>query len=237
MELEIAGRIFKASVRMASDLLPVLAYPEELKNDFPAYYMFREVYYSKADHEKIVQHRLRFDITVIPPARIGKELIKTYGHYHPEVEEGLSYTEIYEVLEGRAIYVLQRAVDGKIDDVIAVRAEKGDKVIIPPNYGHVTINPSNKELKMANWVCRDFSSIYEPYAKYRGACYYYTEEGWIKNGRYGEIPELRTVDAKIPKELGIKKSEEMYTLIKTPEKLEFLVKPSKFMEMFEEAYD
>ncbi|AEA47382.1 glucose-6-phosphate isomerase family protein [Archaeoglobus veneficus] len=237
MELEVAGRVFKADVRMASDLLPVLAYPDGLKDDFPAYYMFRDVYYSKADHERILQHRLRFDITVIPPAKIGKEFIKTYGHYHPEAEKGLSYTEIYEVLEGEAIYILQRAINGKIDDVIAVKAEKGDKVVIPPNYGHVTINPSNKELKMANWVCRDFSSIYEPYAKYRGACYYYTEDGWIKNERYGEVPELREVKAKIPKELGLKKSEEMYTLVKSIEKLEFLVKPSKFAEMFEGFFE
>jgi len=236
MELEVGGRVFEADVRMASDLLPVLAYPNELKDDFPAYYMFRDVYYSKADHETILQRRLRYDVTVIPPAKIGAEFIKTYGHYHPEAEKGLSYAEIYEVLEGEAIYLLQRTTNGEIDDVIAVRAEKGDKVIIPPNYGHVTINPSKKELKMANWVCRDFSSVYEPYAKYRGACYYYTEEGWIKNERYGKIPELRVMKAKTPKAFGLKKSEEMYTLVKSPEKLEFLLKPSKYVDMFDELY-
>ena len=237
MELEIAGRRFEADIRWAYDLKPVLAYPKELKENFPAYYMFRDVYYSKKDYEIIKENGLRFDITVIPPKKIGKEYIKTFGHYHPIAENDLSYTEIYEVLKGEAIYLLQKVEDGKVVDVVAVEAKEGDKVIIPPNYGHVTINPSNKELKMANWVYRHFKSIYEPYERLRGACYYYTEDGWIKNPNYSDVPEVRLVKPKIPKELGLKRSEEMYKLVRSLEKLEFLYRPSKYLEMFEEVFE
>jgi len=238
MELEIAGRRFEADVRWAYDLKPVLAYPKALKENFPAYYMFRDVYYSKGDREKILENRLRFDLTVIPPNKIGREFIKTFGHYHPEAEKGLSYTEIYEVLKGEALYLLQKVENGKIVDVMVVEAKEGDKVIIPPNYGHVTINPSNKELRMTNWVCRDFKSDYEPYKKLRGACYYYLEdEGWVKNENYGDVPEIRFVKPKIPKELGLKKSDEMYKLVKDLSKLEFLIKPSKYTELFESAFE
>ena len=237
MEIEIAGRKFKADIRWAEDLKPVLAFPEELKENFPAYYMFRDLYYSKNDRDKILEHRLRFDLTIIPPNKIGKEFIKTFGHYHPPAEGNLSYTEIYEVLEGEALYLLQKIENDKIVDVVIVEAKKGDKVIIPPNYGHVTINPSNKELRMTNWVCRDFKSDYEPYERLRGACYYYTENGWIKNERYGDVPEIRFVKPKIPKLLGLKKSDEMYKLVKDLSKLEFLVKPSKYPELFEEAFE
>ncbi len=237
MEIEIAGRKFKADIRWAEDLKPVLAFPEELRENFPAYYMFRDLYYSKSDRERILEHRLRFDLTVIPPNKIGKEFIKTFGHYHPPAEGNLSYTEIYEVLSGEAIYLLQKVEDGKITDVIVVEAKAGDKVIIPPNYGHVTINPSNKELRMTNWVCRDFKSDYEPYERLRGACYYYTEDGWIKNERYGEVPEIRFMKPKIPKELGLKRGEEMYKLVKDLSKLEFLVRPSKYSGLFEEAFE
>ncbi len=237
MEIEIAGRKFKADIRWAEDLKPVLAFPEELKENFPAYYMFRDLYYSKNDRDKILEHRLRFDLTIIPPNMIGKEFIKTFGHYHPIAEDNLSYTEIYEVLSGKAYYLLQKIENGKIVDVIVVEANAGDKVIIPPNYGHVTINPSNKELRMTNWVCRDFKSDYEPYERLRGACYYYTEDGWIKNERYGDVPEIRFVKPKIPKLLGLKKSDEMYKLVKDLSRLEFLVKPSKYSELFEEAFE
>ena len=88
MELEISGRKFKAEIRWAEDLKPVLAYPDELRENFPAYYMFRDLYYSRSDRDRILEMRLRFDITVIPPRRVGKEFIKTFGHYHPEAERG-----------------------------------------------------------------------------------------------------------------------------------------------------
>ncbi|HID43488.1 MAG TPA: glucose-6-phosphate isomerase [Archaeoglobaceae archaeon] len=235
--LKVCRREFKPAIRWAKDLLPVLAYPDALKENFKAYFMYRDVFHSKSDREEIKNLNLRYDITVIPPNMIGNEFIKTYGHYHPIAEENLSYTEIYEVLEGEAIYLLQKNEGGSINDIIAVEASKGDKVIIPPNYGHVTINASNKVLKMANWVYRGFSSDYKPYEELKGACYYYTLEGWIENGNYRKIPEMKFVKPRIPKLLGLKKSEEMYKLIKNPKKLEFLFRPSIYTEMFEEAFE
>ena len=102
---------------------------------------------------------------------MGLEFVKTYGHYHPRVNPKLRYTypEVYEVLDGEAHYLLQRAKDEEsVDDVLLVKATRGDKVIVPPNYGHVTINPLERTLKMANWVCRSFDSVYERYAKLHG---------------------------------------------------------------------
>jgi glucose-6-phosphate isomerase len=55
--------------------------------------------------------------------------------------------------------------------VAVIKAEKGDLVLVPPGYGHVTINASEKTLEMANWVCRDFSSVYEPVKRLAGASY------------------------------------------------------------------
>ncbi|MFO7967606.1 MAG: glucose-6-phosphate isomerase family protein [Archaeoglobaceae archaeon] len=233
--LEVGGRKFEGSARTAMDLKPVLAFPQSLEEDFDAYYMFRDVYYSRQDKERITERKLRYDITVIPPNSVGGEYIKTYGHYHPEVEKGLSYTEIYEVLEGTALYLLQKEENGEVTDVIIVEASSGDKVIIPPNYGHVTINPSNKLLKMANWVHRGFSSEYRSFEKKKGACYYFTHDGWIKNEMYSDPPTLNFVQPN-PNALGLKRSEEMYKLVKDLDKLEFLWKPSKHEQLFGEAF-
>jgi len=41
---------------------------------------------------------------------------------------------------------------------------------------------------------------------------------------------------KIPKILGIKKSDEMYSLVRNIRKLEFLIRPAKFHEIFTEAF-
>jgi glucose-6-phosphate isomerase len=117
---------------------------------------------------------------------LGKEFVKTKGHRHLG-----KYGEAYIVLEGEAIYLMQKE-DETVKDAYAVKSGKGDVIIIPPYYGHVTINPSKeKELKMANWVCNGCKSDYSPYEKKGGACYFYTEDGWIKNENYQNLPALR----------------------------------------------
>jgi glucose-6-phosphate isomerase len=147
--------------------------------NFDLYYMYRGL-------ER--RGELRYDITVVPAKMLGKEFNKTKGHYHVG-----SYQEVYTVLEGSAIYFMQRLDKyGIILDVYAVKAEKGDSIIIPSYYGHLTINPSEtKELKMANWTSDNCKSDYSPFEKMHGACYYYTKQGWIKNENYKSIPDLR----------------------------------------------
>lgn len=226
MEYQFGEFLFTAEIRRASDLKPVLAFPEELKNDFDAYYMFRDIYESEKDRQRILNARLRYDLTIIPPAEIGGESIKTYGHYHPENSAGLTYPEIYQVIEGRAIFVIQRREGNKVVDCIAVEAEKGDLVIVPPNCGHVTINPTKKVLLTSNWVCREFASIYEPYTRLRGACYYYIDHEWVENKNYEFVPEIRFLEP-----FGNQK-EEMYYFVDEIEKLEFLTAPEKHLDTF-----
>lgn len=158
------------------------------------YYMYRGI---KGDGS------LRYDITVIPPNMLGVEFTKTKGHYHPG-----NFGELYLVLEGEAIYLMQKVdKNGEIEHIYAVKATKGDSVIIPPKYGHITINPSNKDLKMANWVSGSFESIYEPIEKMGGGGYFYTISGWIKNSNYKDLPELETKkpEKNIPTDLSFLK--------------------------------
>jgi glucose-6-phosphate isomerase len=79
--------------------------------------------------------------------------------------------------------------------------------VIKPGYGHVTINPSKKTLKMANWMADDCKSSYASFEKFGGACYYYTKEGWIKNKNYKKVPKLRFEKPlkSLPKDLGFLK--------------------------------
>lgn len=226
MEYEFGDFLFRAEVRRASDLRPVLAYPDKLLSDFDAYYMFRDIYECVKHREKILNAKLRYDFTIIPPAEIGGENVKTYGHYHPKNSSGLSYPEVYQVLDGRAIFVIQRREGERVVDCFAIEAEKGDLVIVPPNCGHVTINPTRRVLLTSNWVCREFASIYEPYTNLKGACYYYINGKWLKNANYPAHPELRFLEP------FDNMGEEMYYLVNEIEKLEFLVAPEKHLNLF-----
>jgi glucose-6-phosphate isomerase len=235
-EMQFGSKKFSPDVRRLFDMKEVLYDREWLKTAENAdlYYMYRDLALSKKDYEIMHSHGIRYDITVVLPGALGKEFNKTAGHYHPLVDgTNLSYPEIYEVLEGEAHYLLQKLSAGdEVDDVVVVKAKRGYKVLIPPNYGHVTINPSKKVLRMANFIAKDFSSIYDPFKRKSGAAYFELTNGeFVRNENYADV-KLRFADATMVLEL--KKSEEMYGLIrKDVSKLDFLVRPQNFPELWE----
>ena len=58
-------------------------------------------------------------------------------------------------------------------------------------FAAIIINPSKKELKIANWVSVKNKNVYEELEKMKGAGYFYTKSGWIKNKNYKKVPKLR----------------------------------------------
>jgi len=236
-ELKFGKRTFSPTVRTLEEMKDVVYDKRFLTSasmDMELYYMFRDVSRDEEDANKIKERGLRYDVTIIPPSTLGSEFVKTAGHYHPYPQGSkLTYPEMYEVLEGEAHYLLQKLEEERgietITDVVVVNAKKGDKVVIPPNYGHVTINPSEVTLKMANWVARTFSSIYEPIKRRGGATYFELTTGeFIMNETYETVPDIRYLkpsDTWI-NDLVLSKEDDMYELLKEPEKLEFLINPA-----------
>ncbi len=169
----------KPDIRRLSDMKEVLYDQKWTKNapDLELYYMYRGV---KKEGE------LRYDITVIPAKTLGQEFTKTKGHEHLG-----AYQELYTVIEGQAIFLMQKTKEAIVEDVYIVKAEKGESIIIPLYYGHVTINPSIRDLRLSNWTSENSKSDYQLFERMRGACYYYTKDGWIKNKNYEIVPELR----------------------------------------------
>jgi glucose-6-phosphate isomerase len=236
MELEFGGKRREPDIRRLSDMLDVILDQQwaAKAEDFELYYMYRDLFLGRADGIKLRAQGLRYDITIIPPNMLGCEYVKTAGHYHPTVPgSSVTYPELYEVLEGEALYLMQKS---DLSDVVVVNASAGDKVLVPPGYGHITINRSNKTLKMANFVARDFSSLYDPIKKRAGGAYFFTKDGWIKNERCPEAAELRRVEApsgaKLRK-LGLFKSQEMYPLLKEPGQLGYLTRPEEHLDLFD----
>lgn len=168
----------KPQIRFLNEMKKVLydqKWAKEAPN-FPVYYMYRGI------KEK---NNLRYDITDITPQMLGQEFPKTKGHQHP-----LKCLELIKVLEGRVIFLFQKCRGKKILDVYQIPAKKGDWVLAPSGYSHITINPGPKKLKIANWLNKKCKWIYNFIEKMGGACYYYTKSGWIKNKNYGKILKL-----------------------------------------------
>jgi glucose-6-phosphate isomerase len=183
------GTLPLPSVRTIAEMRSVLADPS-CEGTTPLYFMYRDLAKSDADSQWLQSQKLRYDLTVIPPCTLCGEWVKTKGHYHPKNPAGTGYPEVYEVLEGKAKYLLQSRM---LNDVVMISAHAGDIVIIPPEYGHISINPSaDQTLAMVNIVSTAFESEYGEYETLHGAAYYAMSNGSLrKNPYYPKIPEVR----------------------------------------------
>jgi len=184
MEIKTRGKrkkieIRKPDIRFLYDMKDVVYDKEWLKKvpNLKVYYMYRGI--KRMDE-------LRYDITVIPPKMLGKEFMKTKGNCN---SNGLQ--ELYTVLKGKAIFLMQKMKGRAVKDAMAVKAKKGDWVIVPPEYYVISINPTKNILKLGNWVSQKNKNIYKDLEVMHGACYYYTKLGWIKNRNYKKTPKLR----------------------------------------------
>lgn len=196
LELCVDGKVLIPDVRTVKQMRPVLmaAASKDLADDASLYYMYREAC-DTADQKMYADRCLRYDITVVPSLMLGSEFNKTLGHYHPPSSRaGLSFPELYEVLSGTAHYLLQMPGPDfvGVQRVMLVECPEGEKVLIPPNFGHVTINLGPDVLVMDNIVERQFKSVYEPYVGQNGGAYYVTTEGDLPNPAYVELPKLET---------------------------------------------
>lgn len=227
-------------IRRRGDMIEVL-YDEQAAELEELYYMYRGVSLS-GDEAVIEKKGLRYDVTVICPGTLGREYVKTAGHYHPEKPgTGMTYPEVYEVLHGRAHYLLQHPHPerpAELESVIFIAAKPGDKVLIPPQYGHITINPGDDYLVMSNWVAREFSSVYDPIREMGGGAYFElrSEDGpdFIANKKYRLLPQLQRCPVTPVPQLNLITGLPLYRVFKeNSDAFNFLSKPENYLDIFD----
>lgn len=221
-------------IKKTDDLNQVIYDQEWLKNNLGVnlYYIYRNIAENEQDKQKINELGLRYDETAIAGKMLGKEFNKTAGHKHPLIPgTNLTYPEIYEVLEGQGLFLLQKQNEEKIESVYVIKVQVGDKVIVPPNYEHLAINTTKSDLITAN-IRVDVNNEYDSIKDKRGACYYVLKEDeeikWTKNENYSQVPPIQFIGPNNFYEFDIKPNQSIYDLISTPEKLDFLKQPQKY---------
>jgi len=219
-DLLVDGRPQPKTVRTLSEMVRVFMSHVEMEGleDLAMYYMYRQVY---------KRETTRFDITVIPARQIGGECAKTYGHYHPRSEDGLAYPEIYQVLHGSCTFLLQKKNRNGSVDVSIIGAKEKDVVLMPPFYGHVSINSGKDDLVLSNLVYDRFESMYREYETNRGAAYYYLKDGsLVQNSNYLVEKSERLGPAELNARYGFQCQDLFTEFYSKPEKFAFLEKPS-----------
>lgn len=210
------------------------------------YHIYRDIALSK-DKDKIHRAGLEYDLTVIPPGKIGDEFVKTIGHYHPyKKETEIRHPEVYEVVYGKAFFILQSASADllRLADIYIVEATRGEKVVVPPGFGRVGINPMETVLVLANFQSLGNQGLYEPYEAHNGAAYYITESEhlvaggktvteyeFVPNLNYSSVPPMKRVRAReLPKYDLLSALPMYFTGMRNLETLDFLVNPENYLD-------
>ena len=229
----------ESDVRKLEELQPVL-YQKNFQGPKELYTLFNDVGLPEA-RKLLSQHGLRYDVGIIPPLKIGREYIKTMGHYHCKCSEtSISYAEVYEIVYGIAHFILQKQDkknDKVITDIMWVEAEKGDRLIMPPDYAHVTINPCPEVLVVSNLAAISCRHSYSKIVQMGGLAYFNIEEEnspiFVRNPRYEKVPPLRKVSLKKLKDFGISPDRPIYSsALNEPQEFRFIATPQDFLHLF-----
>lgn len=204
LQLETAsGMLFERTIRTARRLNNVLRFPDAVHPDLALYYMYNIIHAPEHIQTKLDFYHLTFSPVLLPSGRVGREFIKTNGHYHPPIPgSSYSYPEIYTQLYGKLLLFLQRrnpSMPATPEDCELVEMRPGVTVTIPPDYAHVLINASDDLALMAGLYNVTFGPDYADVDRQRGLAYYILDghDGIIiePNPHYLNAPPLqRLVD-------------------------------------------
>lgn len=229
-KLSFEGEVLidKMSGKTAGEMKNLLFTPK-VKEEQKLY----DFYVGTADaaHKEVIQKSgLRYDIIMVMPGMIGEELKKTSGHKH----EGM-YPEIYEVLYGTAMFLLQKGEGKNIDYFAGVKAQAGEKILIPPGYSHATVNLGECPLVFSDLVAEQCRNDYKGIKDNRGMGYYITQKGeeiqFIKNENYDRVPKALCMKPIGPPEMGLDFRCSVYDLLCTqPLTYDYLLHPNEYKE-------
>ena len=125
---------------------------------------------------------LRFELTSLRPGAVGGEWVKTVGHIHDAAPDGLGFPEAYEVVAGKAIFVLFKPEPVRC---ALIEAGRGEQFVIPPGWHHLAVNRGEEAMVFADVVARAVTPDYSLLRERRGAPIYLGPSGIRFNSRYG----------------------------------------------------
>ena len=207
------------------------------------YYDFYKAIVNNDKKAEFIKANLRYDCTVIMSGCAGKEFKKTAGHFHRLIPgNSLSYPELYQVIKGTALFVMQKVDDfgksGKmvVEDAILVEVKAGQAIVIPPNYGHCTINISDETMVFINLISLGSDNDYDGVKNSHGMCCYayQNDDGTYrieKNPNYKFDCKVRIMVPDESDVLGIHNNTPVYTeFLENPEKFRYLNNPENNMK-------
>jgi len=221
------------TVRRLHDLDKVWAKPISKENR--VLYKVTSGLWQNGDETIWKEANIIYGIVMFSSGTVGGEFIKSSGQYHPiHAKNTMATPEIYSVLRGIGHFILQKATPPYevIEDAVLVEVHEGETFIVPPDYGHLQINPEHNLLIFSYAVMDGMNGVYEPFRKRQGAIYYEMAEGserYVFNTNYPQRIPLRFIQAGDICQLPYLNEEVTYQKIRDNlYELRFLTDPSQF---------
>ncbi|MCK5140931.1 MAG: hypothetical protein KAQ70_01950 [Candidatus Heimdallarchaeota archaeon] len=164
---------------------------DEIGEDLEVYRTYEGI---RKIQDKELWENIKYSIVVLQSGQIDGWYFNTLGYYRSFAENGYRYPEIFQLAEGYAEFLLQQSRENhkQVKDVVVIRMQKHDILVIPPSYGVTIINPSDKIAIISRLRASDAVEVKESFHETKGSCYYRLAEGkWDYNSDYEEIPNLR----------------------------------------------
>jgi glucose-6-phosphate isomerase len=136
---------------------------------------------------------LSYGILEVLPGLIGREWVTFPGHVHRGPRR-TSLPSVAEVMHGYGGVYLQ-GVGPRYRESSIVWLHPGDRIILPPGFGHAWINAGTDPFILAEVHASRTEYDFVEVARHRGMGFYFGPDGWRQNLHYRELEMVREVSA------------------------------------------
>lgn len=186
------------------------------------------------------ERMLLYGIVAYASGRLGNEPPRSQGHVHAiAAHSGWSPPELFEIIEGSAIIYAQQYAADDPRQCIAVVAEKGDKVVVPPSWAHCVINADpGRRMVFAAWCDREYGFVYDELRRRGGVAWFpvlgsNSEIEWRANPAYRES-RLEVHSARDYPELDLRPDCGLYEqFLKDPDSIMWVSDPARKQAVWE----
>jgi glucose-6-phosphate isomerase len=188
----------------------------------------------EADRPLLQQRMLLFGAVVYAAGTLGFEPVRSQGHIHAVAPHcGWSTPEIFEIWSGKAIVYAQQHAEDDPGSCIAVLAQAGDQVVVPPGWAHCVINADpNSCMAFGAWCDRQYGFDYTGVRAHHGLAWFptLTNSGaiaWHPNPYYLDSTLEQHGPRPYP-ELGLDASRSLYgQFVDNPDSVMFVADPQR----------
>lgn len=193
----------------------------------------------KQHRQDLIDRNLLYGAMIFCEGMVGEEPVRSQGHIHAISKScNASTCEVYEIWAGEAYIYMQETAHDNPGKCYAIRAKAGDKVIVPPNWAHATMNANPKEpMLFGAWCVRDYGFDYDEVRAHHGIAYFpkvvQDEVIFVKNNAY-QSEGITIRNARTYPEFNIEPGVPIYTQYEqNPERFNFVTNPQCAKDIWE----